>query len=101
MYHTVLLVTGGLLFEVSYKDNTVIGTIFGAIVVLYYLASLIPSISVTVRRLHDIDKSGWWYFINFVPAIGGLWALVLMCIDGTRGPNQYGPDPKSVDLMAV
>lgn len=63
---------------------------------LYILASIVPSLAVTVRRLHDINKSGWWYFIALVPFIGPIWLLILTCIEGTAGPNQYGGDPKAV-----
>ena len=63
--------------------------------VIYILAVIIPSIAVTVRRLHDIGKSGWWYFICLVPIIGGIWLLVLLCTDGTPGVNNYGPSPKA------
>lgn len=61
---------------------------------LYYLGIILPSIAVTVRRLHDQDKPGSWFFISFIPLIGGIWMLVLMCTEGTAGPNRYGPDPK-------
>ncbi len=60
---------------------------------LIALACLIPSIAVQVRRFHDQDKSGWLILLNFIPA-GGIVILVFMCLEGTRGPNQYGPDPK-------
>lgn len=63
--------------------------------VIFALGSFIPSLAVTVRRLHDQDKSGWWILIQFVPYIGGLIMLVLMFIDGTRGENRFGPDPKA------
>jgi len=43
-----------------------------------------------VRRLHDVDKSGWWYFINLIPVIGGIWFLVLMLSGGNPDPNAYG-----------
>jgi uncharacterized membrane protein YhaH (DUF805 family) len=61
------------------------------VLVLAVLALIVPSIAVAVRRLHDQDKSGGWYFIGFIPFIGGIWLLVLMCTEGTRGPNRYGP----------
>lgn len=61
---------------------------------LLVLALIIPSIAVQVRRFHDQDKSGWFVLINFVPYVGGLIVLVFMCLDGTRGPNRFGPDPK-------
>ncbi len=55
---------------------------------------MLPNITVTVRRLHDSDRSGWWYFISLVPLIGGLWLLILTLLDGTSGDNRFGPDPK-------
>ena len=65
-----------------------------ALIVLYLLGSAIPHIAVTVRRFHDQDQSGWFYLLNFIPYIGGIVVFVFMCIEGTRGPNRYGPDPK-------
>jgi len=61
---------------------------------LYSLAVFIPNLAVAVRRLHDSDRSGWWILIAFVPLIGAIWLLVLDLIDGTPGPNRFGPDPK-------
>jgi len=55
---------------------------------LYSLAVLIPSIAVAVRRMHDVDKSGWYILIP-------IYNLVLILTDGTFGDNQYGPDPKN------
>ncbi|MBB3824208.1 DUF805 domain-containing protein [Xanthomonas arboricola] len=65
-----------------------------AIMMIVVLAMMVPSIAVTVRRLHDQDKSGWFYLISFVPYVGGLVVLVFMCLEGTPGPNQYGENPK-------
>jgi uncharacterized membrane protein YhaH (DUF805 family) len=61
---------------------------------LYALAVLIPAIAVTVRRLHDTGRSGWWILIVLVPIIGGIWLLVLMVLDSEAGTNKYGPNPK-------
>ena len=66
-------------------------------VLLYGIFIFLPSLAVTVRRLHDTNRSGWWYLINFVPWVGGIILLVLTVLDGTRGPNQYGPDPKAAE----
>ncbi len=60
---------------------------------LYVLAVLVPSIAVNVRRLHDQDKSGWLYLLIFIPFLGWLALIILMCIPGTSGDNKYGPDP--------
>lgn len=70
----------------------------GLLLMLYIFAIIIPSIAVSVRRLHDQDKSGSWYFVAFIPFIGGIWLLILMATEGTHGPNQYGSDPKG-DLI--
>lgn len=61
---------------------------------IYALAVLIPGLSVTVRRLHDTDRSGWWILIGLIPVIGGIALLVFMVLDSTPGDNQYGPNPK-------
>jgi uncharacterized membrane protein YhaH (DUF805 family) len=52
------------------------------------------SLAISVKRWHDLDKSGWWWLINFVPCIGPLWAFIETgCLRGTLGDNDYGPDP--------
>ena len=68
--------------------------IFVVLYVIYALALIIPSIAVTIRRLHDTDKSGWWILIGLVPFVGGLILLILVCIDSTRGTNQWGTSEK-------
>ncbi|MDD7939999.1 DUF805 domain-containing protein [Actinomycetospora lutea] len=67
---------------------------------LYSLAVLLPSLAVAVRRLHDTDRTGWWLLIALVPLVGGIVLLVFYCIEGTRGANQYGPDPKQDAAVA-
>ncbi|MCX9148465.1 DUF805 domain-containing protein [Erythrobacter sp. WG] len=69
---------------------------------IFVLAALIPSIAVTVRRLHDRDMSGWWYLgltlASLIPLVGGLASialLVLLVLPGTDGANRFGPDPKN------
>jgi uncharacterized membrane protein YhaH (DUF805 family) len=61
---------------------------------LYTLAVLIPSLAVTVRRLHDTDRTGWWLLIGLVPLIGAIVLLVFMLLDSQPGDNQYGANPK-------
>ncbi|WP_296675845.1 DUF805 domain-containing protein [Novosphingobium sp.] len=82
----------------------------GILLALWSLAAFIPGIAVTVRRLHDRDMSGWWYlgFVigSFIPLLNILISigfLVLMFLEGTKGPNRFGPDPKdptSSDVFA-
>ncbi|GEN99078.1 membrane protein [Novosphingobium sediminis] len=69
---------------------------------LFALVTFIPALAVSVRRLHDQDRSGWLLLLMLLPFFGGFALFVLMCLEGTRGPNQYGPDPKdplSVDVF--
>ena len=65
---------------------------------LYSLVILVPSIAVSIRRLHDTDRTGWWLLICFVPLIGIIVLLVFMVLDSTPGDNQYGPNPKDATL---
>ncbi len=62
--------------------------------VAYVVLTLVPSTAVRVRRLHDVGRSGAYYLVHLIPLIGPLMLLVEFCMDGTRGPNRYGPDPK-------
>ncbi|HEY1137189.1 MAG TPA: DUF805 domain-containing protein [Xanthomonadaceae bacterium] len=62
---------------------------------IYFLAILIPSIAVQVRRFHDQEKSGWFVLLGLIPFVGGLIVIVFMCLEGTRGPNRFGEDPKA------
>ena len=63
--------------------------------VVWYLAHLVPSLAVTVRRLHDTGKSGWFYLLALIPYIGGLIIFIFTVIEGDKGDNKYGPDPKA------
>ena len=65
---------------------------------LYSLTVLVPGIAVTIRRLHDTSRTGWWFLIAFVPIIGVIVLLVFMVFDSTLGDNQYGPNPKDATL---
>lgn len=71
--------------------------------VVFWLASFIPSIAVTVRRFHDQNQSGWMYLLGFIPYVGGIVLIVFMCLEGTKGENRFGPDPMdpaSADVFA-
>lgn len=106
---TVLLaVTGGFaaLSDLENADAASSGAMamfggLGILILVYGLAVLIPSIAVTVRRLHDRDMSGWWYLGaivgGMIPIVGiviSIGFLVLMALPGTPGPNRFGADPK-------
>ena len=71
-----------------------VGGVYGPLTTIFFLAIIIPSIAVQVRRFHDQDKSGWFVLLALIPFLGGLIVLVFMCLEGTKGPNRFGPDPK-------
>lgn len=73
----------------TYDAQVQIGLLSG----IFALAMLIPGIAVTVRRLHDTGRSGWWILISFVPLIGAIVILVFTVLDSQPGANQYGPNP--------
>jgi len=74
----------------------VIGFIFRVVIAgLFSLAIIVPSIAVAVRRLQDQNKEWPWIFVIFIPLVGGIWFLIMMATEGTRGENNYGPDPKA------
>ena len=65
----------------------------GPIGIVWSLANLLPGIAIGVRRLHDLDKSGWWVLIALIPLIGAIILIVWYCSKGTTGDNRFGADP--------
>jgi uncharacterized membrane protein YhaH (DUF805 family) len=63
-----------------------------ALSVITGLGLLLPGIAVSIRRLHDLDRTGWWYLLIFT-GIGAILLIIWDCMKGTTGPNTYGPDP--------
>ena len=89
---------GGAMMEG--RDPSVLSMIFFGLYGIFYLAIIIPSIAVAVRRLHDRNMSGWWFLgfmllslVPFVGFIASIAMLVIFCLKGTDGENKFGPDP--------
>ncbi|MFG6082188.1 DUF805 domain-containing protein [Paracoccus litorisediminis] len=68
------------------------GAEFG-ISTIWVLVALLPGICVTIRRLHDLDRSGWWILVLLIPVVGYILLIVWFCMRGTAGANRFGPDP--------
>jgi uncharacterized membrane protein YhaH (DUF805 family) len=68
---------------------------YGYIYLLFAIAFFIPYLAVSVRRLHDVGKSGWMLLLSFIPIIGAIWLLVLFFTDSSED-NEYGPNPKMI-----
>lgn len=80
-------VDGGFVYEANMVAN------------LWGLAHLLPGIAVGIRRLHDIDRSGWWTLIVLVPLVGWIVLLVFYCKRGTEGANRFGPDTQAAAVF--
>lgn len=76
--HFVLTGLGGLLFFA------------------YFIAVFVPSLALSVRRLHDTGRSGWFLLLNLIPYVGGLIIFIFNVLDSQPGENQYGPNPKGM-----
>jgi uncharacterized membrane protein YhaH (DUF805 family) len=68
----------------------------GMLGALFALATMVPGLAVTVRRLHDTDRSGWWVLIGVIPLIGDIVLIVFAAQDSQPGSNRFGPNPKGV-----
>jgi len=77
------------------KANNSVFFVVGIVLICgYALALFVPGLAVCIRRLHDIGKSGWYYFIGCIPLVGGIILLVWYCQDSQAGVNQWGANPK-------
>jgi uncharacterized membrane protein YhaH (DUF805 family) len=72
----------------------------GVLTAIFSVLVLLPSIAVGIRRLHDTDRSGFWYFIALVPIVGPIVLLVFWALAGTPGENRFGADPKGAAAYA-
>jgi uncharacterized membrane protein YhaH (DUF805 family) len=77
-----------------------LGMVVMGLLGLFALAIVIPGLAVSFRRLHDTNRSAWWILIGLLPLIGPIVLLVFMVMDGTPGPNRFGPDPKGRGAVA-
>lgn len=76
------------------RDFNAIGFVLTVFFVIYIIVTFIPSLSVTVRRLHDTGRSGWWLLALLIP-FGGIIIFVFSCLDSHPGDNRFGPNPKT------
>ena len=89
LFYILVYLIGMLLYSNSLNPNEVFVFVF----LLFMAGIIIPIYTVTARRLHDIDRTAWWVLIYWIP-FGFLIIFILCCQEGTKGENQYGPDPK-------
>jgi uncharacterized membrane protein YhaH (DUF805 family) len=75
-------------------DSNVLASLPVILCLIYFVATFIPTLAVVVRRLHDMGKSGTWFFVYFIPFIGGIWLLILLLSNSEPGMNKWGYNPK-------
>lgn len=93
LYANLFILLGGLTVVLS----TGLAEVMTPLAILYLSVTavlLLPSLAVSVRRLHDIGRSGWWLLINLVPVVGPLFLLYFFVQPSDEEPNRYGPVPQ-------
>ncbi len=93
LFNTIFAIAAMILDKILGLSFTSIGLPYGYIYLAYFLFTLIPSLAVLVRRLHDVGKSGWFFLIGIIPLVN-IWLLVVLCTAGDMGTNEYGMNPK-------
>ena len=92
-----------ILAVIAFGIDEVIGSpvIEIGVVGIVNVALICPSLAVSVRRLHDTNRRGWWLLMYFIPFIGAIWLVVLYCFKGMEGENRFGPDPLAPEKDGV
>lgn len=101
MFFLVNLLIVAALSAVEVMAATVGITTAGVLTGLYNLGILLPGLAVSVRRLHDTGRSGWWLLIGFIPVVGFFVLLYFFVLDSDAGDNAYGPNPKGAPVDAA
>ena len=82
---------------VNYTSNEWVNGVLAGLWILFFAAHILPGFALTIRRLHDIGKSGWWYLVAFIPYVGSLIIFIFSVMPGQVGENAWGPDPKVLE----
>ncbi len=90
----VPIVLGALLLGINLMPREDSAAALLGAPLLYVAIFGLPTLALQVRRLHDADKSGWWWLVSLIPYLGVGWLIYLMCLPGTWGDNRFGPDPR-------
>lgn len=95
LFYAIALIILTILDRVLFGDSEI-----AVLSLIFTLVSAIPSISITVRRLHDIGKSGWWILLSLIPFVGGIILFVFTVLDSQHGSNKWGTNPKE-NMFAI
>lgn len=93
LFSVVGAVAGALIGMTTTNNSmSIVGILVVVVMILLYLAMVVPSLAVAVRRLHDLGWSGWWFLALAIPFVAFVMLIAFM-MRGNVGPNKYGPDP--------
>lgn len=95
--HIVVLYSAIIAIDAAGQDASRSNGVVG-LVILYVFGAIVLSLPILIRRLHDTDRSAWWLLTWLFPVIGGLFLLVLLCVNGDEDENRFGHNPRLVDL---
>jgi uncharacterized membrane protein YhaH (DUF805 family) len=93
LFSFLLALVASLVFGVFASFGRTAAAVVALAFVVAFVLLIVPSFTLSVRRLHDTDRSGWWLLVGLVPYLGGLILLVIYCLDGSPGPNRFGDRP--------
>lgn len=96
LFHVLALVAAAVIDTVAGIGMPGMGPVY----LVYALVTFIPGLGAAVRRLHDTDRSGWWILLSLIP-LAGLVVLVFLALEGSRGTNRFGADPKADGYAAA
>ena len=80
-------------FITAIIDAAVLGNQNSFLTAILFLATLLPLIAITTRRLHDTNRSGWWQLLPLIPLVGAIILIIWLCTAGTPGSNRFGSNP--------
>lgn len=92
----ILIIIGLVFLAGMFEENSVLEEVILVLLGLYGLFIIIPHLAAVARRLHDTNRSAWYWFVRFIPLIGVIWLLVLLVEDSAVGANKWGENPKDV-----
>ncbi|MEM7742511.1 MAG: DUF805 domain-containing protein [Pseudomonadota bacterium] len=93
LFNVILSFGGQLIVGLFAAAVPLIGAILAILLMIISLGLIIPGIALLIRRLHDLDKSGWWILIFLIPLVNLIMMLIWFTQKGTEGDNRFGPDP--------
>jgi uncharacterized membrane protein YhaH (DUF805 family) len=93
LFSLLVWLVPGLLLGIPSGPTRLGSTILSLVFLAAVIVLIVPTLTLSIRRLHDTDRSGWWLLIGLLPYIGGIILLILYCLDGSPGENQFGERP--------